>query len=287
VQIDVARERAELAADALWRAGPSAVVEVELGGGRVRLSADVADPSLVDPTWAAVVVAAGDEAYLDAWRTWAAPVRAGHRVELRPAWLERGRGGSDDDLVVVVLDPGRAFGSGSHESTRLAVAAVEAHVRPGHRVLDVGSGSGVLSVLSCLLGAASVDAVDVAPDAVAATLANAARNGVEARVRAVLGEVTDVAAEHDVVVANIGGSVLFDLAPELAARVAPGGLLLLAGILDERADELVAYFPGFAEVERRSEAGWAGLVLRRQRWQRGAGAVGAEPIRRRPVSVGS
>jgi ribosomal protein L11 methyltransferase len=264
VQLEVAEALVELASDALWQAAPSAVLEVALGDGRVRLTADIAEPSLLDPSWAAVEVAIDDDGYLDAWRTWAAPLRAGRRVVLHPAWIARDPAGAEaPEALVLVLDPGRAFGSGSHESTRLAVAALEDEVAGGEAVLDVGCGSGVLAVLAGRLGAARVVAIDVEPDAVEATLANAAANGVADRVEASTAALADVAGAFDLVVANIGGSTLFDLAPDLAARVRPGGLLVLSGILAERADALAAAFPGFAEASRREERGWAGLVLSR------------------------
>ena len=259
VQVEVERARAELAADALWQAGASAVLEVDLGADAVRLTADVADPDLVDPRWRPVVLTADDEDHLDAWRTWAAPVRAGRHVVLQPPWAPAADLGADDLLVLV--DPGRAFGSGSHESTRLAVQALEAHLRPGDRVLDVGCGSGVLAVVAALLGAASVRAVDVDPAALDATRANAAANGVADRVVVDGTALAALPGGHDVVVANIGGSTLFDLAPELRARARPGGALVLSGILDDRADALAASFPGCTELDRVHEAGWAALVL--------------------------
>lgn len=258
----MAREDAELAADALWQAGPSAVLEVDLAGDRVRLTADVADPARVAPAWAPEVLDVDDDAYLDAWRTWAAPVRAGRRVVLQPAWVEATAPGEGD--LVVLLDPGRAFGSGSHETTRLAVAALEGAVRPGDRVLDVGCGSGVLAVVACLLGAASAHGLDVDPAAVEATVANAARNGVAERVTASEAALVDVDATYDLVVANIGGSVLVDLAPDLARRAGPGGRLVLTGILEERVEDLLAAFPGFVAVDRAADDGWALVVLARR-----------------------
>jgi len=261
VQIEVDRTRAELAADALWAAGASAVLEVDLADDRVRLTADVVDPSAVPHAWGPVVLEVGDDGYLDAWRTWATPIRAGRHVVLQPTWVPPIP--ADDDDLVVLLDPGRAFGSGSHESTRLAVAALEQLVRPGDRVLDVGCGSGVLSVVACSLGAASARAVDVDPAAVDATRANADRNRVADRVTVACVGPSDVEGDFDLVVANIGGGALVDLAPTLVERVRPGGVLVLSGQLDERVDALVAACAGGTELGRWSESGWSAVALTR------------------------
>jgi ribosomal protein L11 methyltransferase len=238
------------------------VLEVELGDGRVRLIADVADLDAVappDPTWVRSVLVVDDDGYLDAWRTWAVPVRAGRRTVLQPAWVAPEPVGPDDK--VVVLDPGRSFGSGSHESTRLAVAALEDHVAAGDRVLDVGCGSGVLAVLAVLLGAPEVVAIDVEPDAVVSTQANAAANGVAERVQASSDPLDAVAGTFDVVVANIGGRALFDLAGELLVRVRPGGCLVLSGVLVDQLDRLVATMAGGVELERWTEDGWGAVAL--------------------------
>ncbi len=266
VQVEVGADQAELAADDLWRAGPSAVLEVDLGGGRVRLTADVTDPALVPDRWSPTFVAVDDDAYLDAWRTWAAPVRAGRHVVLRPAWIPASSVAQGAGDLVVVLDPGRAFGSGSHESTRIAVGLLEDVVAAGDRVLDVGCGSGVLSVLAVLLGASAVTAVDVAPEAVAATGANAVANGVADRIDASTTAVAELAADppYDVVVANIGGGVLPLLGPELARCAAPTGALVVSGVLDAQLAAVVASLgPGWEVRQRRGEAGWAGASLAR------------------------
>lgn len=262
VQIDVDADQAELAADALWQAGPSAVLEVALADDRVRLTADVADPAGIDPIWSPSVLEVDDDGYLDAWRTWARPLRAGRRFVLHPAWLPRPEAPDPSDRFVV-LDPGRAFGSGSHESTRLAVAALE-DLGPGlgPRVLDAGCGSGVLAVVAALLGAHEVVAIDVEEDAVAATVANAAANGVADRVRADTTPLVEVPGPFDLVVANIGGGTLFELAGALVAVARAGATLVLSGILEDRVDALVAACRGAEEVRRAAEGGWACVVLR-------------------------
>lgn len=264
VQVAVASAAAELAADLLWQAGPSAVSEVDLGGGRVLLTADVTDTSglaaLPEGSTLQVLELDGD-AYLDLWRDWATPVRAGRHVVLHPAWLPR-ESGNDDDTITILIDPGRAFGSGSHPSTRLVVAALEQHLRPGDRVLDVGTGSGVLAVVACLLGGSQVLAIDVDPAAVGATEANAVANGVADQVVVSTVPLGQVTGTFEVVLANIGARVLQDMADDLVDHVAPGGVVLLSGLLEEQADEVVSFFRALHEVARLAEAGWAAPVLR-------------------------
>jgi ribosomal protein L11 methyltransferase len=202
------------------------------------------------------VIEPATEAHLDAWRAFARPVVVG-AVRLQPAWLPHEQA---PDEVVVRLDPGRAFGSGSHASTRLALEALVAWLPPGGRVLDVGCGSGVLAVAAALLGAGAVRAVDIDPEAIAATAANAERNGV--RVDASLGSAGDLADRFDLVVANISAGALIDDASAVLACVAPGGHLVLAGLLADRADDVAAAYTGATQVERRHEDGWLALVLR-------------------------
>jgi ribosomal protein L11 methyltransferase len=263
VQVVVDAAEAELAADALWQAGPSAVGEEQRADGMVVLTADVADPAAVVGPWTVTLLAVDEDADLDAWRPWARPLRAGAHVVLHPAWLPVGTADADD--VVVRLDPGRTFGSGSHASTRLVVAALEAHLGSGDRVLDVGTGSGVLAVVAARLGAGSVRGIDIDPASPAATRANAGANGVEAIVTASTEPLETVEGRFAVVVANIGVRVLDELAGALWARVESGGVLVLAGLLDAQVDPLLARaYPEAVEVDRRSLDGWSAVVLRRR-----------------------
>jgi ribosomal protein L11 methyltransferase len=261
VQLVVALADAEVAADALWQGHPSAVSEVALDDGRVQLTADVTDLACIDRRWPVEVVELDGDAYLDAWRSWAAPQRAGRRILLQPAWLPV-VGTSDADLVIRI-DPGRSFGSGSHPSTRSVLAALEDAIVGGERVLDLGCGSGVLAIAACLLGAAEAVALDIDPAALDATRANAVTNEVDDRVQASGADLRSVDGPFDVVVANIGVRVLREVAPALVERLRHDGLLVLAGLLDEQVEEVLAECNGCEEVARRGDAGWSTLVLRR------------------------
>lgn len=160
-----------------------------------------------------------------------------------------------DAALVVRIDPGLAFGTGSHPTTRLILGFLGQRIRGGESVLDYGCGSGILAIAAAKLGAAKVDAVDVDPDALRAAAENAALN--RAGLRALAPE-SLAPGRYDVVVSNILLQPLVLLAPALAARTAPRGCIALAGVLESQAEELVgAYAPWFdAAVAARSE-GWA------------------------------
>ena len=133
--------------------------------------------------------------------------------------------------VVLKLDPGLAFGTGTHPSTALCLEWLDAQLEPGATVIDYGCGSGILAIAAVLLGASRAEAFDIDPQALAATHGNAAANGVDGRI-VVHEEDAGLRAGADFVVANIIARTLVELAPRLAALVRPGGQLLLAGVLD-------------------------------------------------------
>jgi ribosomal protein L11 methyltransferase len=155
----------------------------------------------------------------------------------------------------VRLDPGLAFGTGSHPSTRLLLRFLDKHVRGGESVLDYGCGSGILAIAAAKLGAMRVDAVDIDAQALDTARANAALNGVAVRVEMpeALGR-----ERYDIVMANILSQPLIALAPALAARLADGGQLMLSGILDAQAQEVVDGYAGLAQLKILArEEGWA------------------------------
>ena len=161
---------------------------------------------------------------------------------------------------IIRLDPGLAFGTGTHPTTRMCLRWIAQHAPIGPRVLDYGCGSGILAIGAARFGAVRIDALDIDPAAVDATLANAEANGVQLSA----GLPDEAVGQYDVVLANILATPLKMLAPLLCSRVAPGGALVLAGILERQADELTAaYAPhGRLGVADRCD-GW---VLMTARW---------------------
>jgi ribosomal protein L11 methyltransferase len=204
-----------------------------------------------------------DEAdWAEAWKAHFPVLRVGRRLVVRPTW-RRHRRGPDD--VVLALDPGMAFGTGLHPTTRLCLAAIEAladrGVLEGARVLDVGCGSGILAIAAVRLGAARAIGLDTDPIAVEATEANALRNRLARRIRVRPGSVPSGAPPFEVVLANLIAGVLVPLAPVLRDELLPGGSLLASGIFIDREDEVRAAFEGAGldVVGRSSEGDWVVL----------------------------
>ena len=169
----------------------------------------------------------------------------------------------DPQAVVVRLDPGLAFGTGTHPSTALCLTWLDATLQPGERVVDYGCGSGVLAIAAARLGAAQVDCYDIDPQAAIATRDNAAANHVSERILQHDDPAT-LPRAADVLLANIISGTLIELAPRFATLLRPGGQLVLAGILDEQAESVIAAYAGWIRLVTAGQRdGWTALAGRR------------------------
>jgi len=194
------------------------------------------------------------------WRKEYKPLRIGERLVVKPTW-ESFQPGPED--LVIEMDPGLAFGCGTHPTTAMCLQLLERYVRPGMVVLDVGTGSGILAIAAALLGAGTVWAVDEDPVAVRTARENVARNNLAGRVRVREGNLLDDLSEPaDLVVANILAEVLTVLCPAAATALEPGGRFILSGILDRR-EEMVRralLANDFRIEEYLAEREWVALV---------------------------
>ena len=194
-----------------------------------------------------------DQDWVHATQAQFGPIAIGDRLVIVPSWCEAPQG-----AVAITLDPGLAFGTGSHPTTRLCLEWLQDCLERGATVLDYGCGSGVLAIAAMKLGAREVVGTDVDPQAIRASRDNARANAVEATF--VLPDALALRA-FDVVVANILANPLILLAPALAARVHPGGRLALSGILESQAaDVIAAYAPWFTLRAWRASEGWVLLA---------------------------
>jgi ribosomal protein L11 methyltransferase len=181
------------------------------------------------------------EDWAEAWKEHFQVERYGERIVVVPSWREYER---QPDDVALTLDPGMAFGTGQHETTRMCLEAIERAVSAGARVLDVGCGSGILSIAAAKLGASAVRAVDIDPVCVRVSAENVALNNVAVEVcEGSLGEAWPFEdapdGAFDVVVANIIARAIIDMADDLTGALTPGGRLIVSGIIAEREAEVV------------------------------------------------
>jgi len=206
-----------------------------------------------------------EENWAEAWKSHFGITRVGRRLVVVPAWHEYS---PEPDDVVIVLDPGMAFGTGLHPTTQMCLMAVEDRLRPGTRVLDLGTGSGILALAAAKLGAADVLALDTDAVAVTAARANVAANRAEAMIRVEPGSIETLSSEtFDLILANILAPVIIRLVEGgLASHLRPGGLLVAAGIIAEQAPAVLAALTaaGLTLAEQRQVGDWVTVIARGQ-----------------------
>ncbi|HYF79644.1 MAG TPA: 50S ribosomal protein L11 methyltransferase [Symbiobacteriaceae bacterium] len=234
--------------------------EGDVEGARIRLEERLASirelglGTIEPPAYAWVQ----EEDWANAWKAYFKPTRVGERLMIIPSWESYELQPQDLPLY---LDPGMAFGTGTHPTTSLCLRKLEAVVQPGMRVLDVGTGSGILAIAAARLGAAPVVGIDIDPVAVRVAKENAQRNGVTIDVRA--GTLDQVETDEcDLIIANIIASIIIDILPDVASRMKMGGKFLASGIIAEKkqavADAMTATW--LLPIEIREEGGWVAIL---------------------------
>jgi ribosomal protein L11 methyltransferase len=219
----------------------------ELSGGRCEISK----------------IAIGDDGWSKRWREFFKPVVLEFLQVIAP-WMKPPR----EDRISIVIDPGQAFGTGGHATTRLILRMLEKRAASGmmsSEVLDIGCGSGVLAIAAVKLGSRSVVAIDIEEEAMLATRENAEVNNAGRQIDARMCTAADLDLDWKLVLANIQLAVFQNIAGDVAARVAHRGEALLSGLLAQQVDECMALFPGFEVTEKIEEDGWGAVAIRRIR----------------------
>lgn len=214
------------------------------------------------------VVTVDEEDWANNWKQYYKPLPIGARLLVLPSWEEC----PDTERIVLKLDPGMAFGTGAHHTTRMCLEFLEKTVKAGDHMLDLGCGSGILSIASILLGASDAVAVDIDPIAESIAYENAEMNGIEKdRFSVLIGNVLNdtrlqkkIAGKYPVVASNIVADVIIALAPLARMLVAQDGVWIVSGIIDERVEEVVEAIEqnGFTVSEHSAAEGWNAFLCR-------------------------
>ena len=222
-------------------------------------------------TLAVTTVSLREEDWAENWKQYYQPFPVGDRLYVVPEWM-RGEA-LPEGRTPLYLNPGLIFGTGSHGTTRLCLEGVERYVEPGDRVLDLGTGSGILAIAALLLGAKEAVGCDIDPKAARVAAENASYNGVEESFRVYTGDVNRdqklkqaLAGQYQLVLANIIADVIIPLAAVAGDYLAPGGRFLTSGIIESRAADVAAALTanGFVIVETRTREGWVSYTARKE-----------------------
>jgi len=207
-----------------------------------------------------------DEDWMESWKSNFGILRIGKRLVIKPTWLELDFTASPDDIVIEI-DPGIAFGTGYHPTTDTCLQAMEQHIAPGMAVLDLGTGSGILTIAAIKLGAGSVTALDIDSQAVTAARRNSRRLGINKQVRLGQGSVphpTAPACDFDLAVANISARGVADRCPFILTALKPGALFIASGLLNTQKEEVAAVVEplGFSLISEWPQEEWTTLLYR-------------------------
>lgn len=222
--------------------------------------ADLGVPATVE------CVGVNEEDWADSWKQYYKPIKTGKRLVIVPVWETYE---AEEGEIIVLMDPGMAFGTGTHETTRLCAGLVEKYTTDGCSVLDVGCGSGILAIAAAKLGAGKCFACDIDPVAVRVARENTELNStpnVRCEVSDLLRQAERVSGGYQVVVANIVADIIIRLAPDVGEYLAEGGVFIVSGIIEERAHEVLDALDaaGYRVEEERYENGWyAAAVVRK------------------------
>lgn len=199
----------------------------------------------------------GDEEWKDKWKAFFKPAHITDRIVVRPSWEEYVP--ESEEELVVSIDPGMAFGTGTHETTSLTTLLMEKYLRPGDKVLDVGCGSGILSIIASKLGAGDVLGIDIDDEAITASNENSALNEIHEGVQFQLGDLTEgVSYQADMVVANLLTHLVLRLSPDVPKHLLPGGRYITSGILVEQEEKVISALTelGFTILETAEKGDW-------------------------------
>ena len=206
-----------------------------------------------------------EEDWANSWKAYYKPIEIGERMVIVPAWEKYD---APEGKLVVRMDPGMAFGTGSHETTRLVIGLLEKYIKNGQRVLDVGCGSGILAICAAKLGADECKAYDIDPVAVKVARENVKDSGltnVTCDTSDLLRGVDKSGGAYDVICANIVADIIIRMTPDVGQFMHDNSVILASGIISERADDVISCFEqyGFRIVEKAEENGWCALVVGR------------------------
>jgi ribosomal protein L11 methyltransferase len=201
-----------------------------------------------------------EEDWANSWKDYYKPQRIGEKIVVVPSWEEYK---TEKDDIIITLDPGMAFGTGGHPTTVICIRLLEKYVKPQDKVVDVGTGSGILSIAAAKLGALSVEAIDLDTLAVRMAKLNVKANNVENIVKVSHGNLLDnVEGKHDLIVSNIIANVIIEMSADVYDKLNKSGLFIASGIIDERLDDVLQKLKetGFVITEVIENESWRGIV---------------------------